>query len=106
MSHLHASERQMRRRRRMGASDKVVRHDKGGVGWEADYARKLASDGYRGDRAVPMNFCYLVTDVRVVLRGDEFTFAGTEVELKSTLMNMRECMISRYAGQGSARSQG
>ena len=36
-------------------------------GWEDDYARRLVEDGFQ---------------VRVVVHGDDFTYAGTESEFK------------------------
>ena len=55
-----------------------------------DYARKLSSDGLRRDRAAPTISYHPVTDVRVVVHGDDFTFVGTDVESKTTQVNMRE----------------
>ena len=58
--------------------------------WEGDYARKLVSHGFAGGRTT-LTICYHpVTDVRVVVHGDDFTLAGTEVKLrKDTIENSR-----------------
>ena len=47
-----------------------------------DYARRLVEDGFRRGRAAPTIFYHPKTQVRVVVHGDDFTFAGTEPELK------------------------
>ena len=55
---------------------------KAASGWEDDYARRLVKDGFRRGRAAPTIFYHPKTQVRVVVHGDDFTFAGTEPELK------------------------
>ena len=76
------------------------------VGWVDDHARKLVSDGFMRGRAAPTT---LVTDVRVVVHGDDFTFAETEVELNKVQSKMREWSNFKVRGmlgraQGSART--
>ena len=56
-----------------------------------------------------MIFHHLVTDVSVVVRGDDFTFAGPEVELRRARAEMREWLDVKVRGSlesskvGSAR---
>ena len=57
-------------------------------GWEDDYARRLVDDGFRRDRAASTIFYHPKTQVRVVVHGDDFTFAGTESELRNILVKM------------------
>ena len=47
-------------------------------GWEGDNARRLVNDGFQRGRAVSTIFHHLQTHVRVVVHGDEFTFAAAE----------------------------
>ena len=51
---------------------------KAASGWEDDYARKLASDGFKRGAVAPTIFYHPETQVRVVVHGHEFTFAGPE----------------------------
>ena len=53
---------------------------KAASGWEDDYARRLVEDGFRRGRQLPRYFYHSKTQVRVIVHGDDFTFAGTESE--------------------------
>ena len=63
---------------------------KAASGWEDDYARRLVEDGFRRGRAASTIFYHPKTQVRVVVHGDNFTFAGTESELKRIQAKMHE----------------
>ena len=63
---------------------------KAASGWEDDYARRLVEDGFRRGRAASTIFYHPKTQVRVVVHGDDFTFAGTESELKRIQAKMHE----------------
>ena len=58
-------------------------------GWEDDYARRRVEDGFRRGRAATI-FYHPKTQVRVVVHGDDFTFAGTESELRKNQAEMHE----------------
>ena len=57
---------------------------------EDDNARRLVEDGFRRGRAASTIFYHPKTQVRVVGHGDDFTFAGTESELKRIQAKMHE----------------
>ena len=59
-------------------------------GWEDDYARRLVEEGFRRSRAASTIFYHPKTQMRVVVHGDDFTFAGTESELKRIQAKMHE----------------
>ena len=63
---------------------------KAASGWEDDYARRLVKDIFRRRRAAPTTFYHPKPQVRVVVHGDDFTFAGTEPELKKIRAKMCE----------------
>ena len=63
---------------------------KAASGWEDDYARRLVEDVFRPGRAAPTIFNHPKTQVRVVVHGDDFTFASTESELKRIQAKMHE----------------
>ena len=63
---------------------------KAASGWEDDYARRLVEDGFRRGRAASTIFYHPKTQVRVVVHGDDFTFAGTESELRKFRARMHE----------------
>ena len=63
---------------------------KAASGWEDDYARRLVEDVFRRGRAASTIFYHPKTQVRVVVHGDDFTFAGTESELKRIQAKMHE----------------
>ena len=63
---------------------------KAASGWEDDYARRLVEDGFQRGRAASTIFYHPKTQVRVVVHGDDFTFAGTESELKKIEAKMHE----------------
>ena len=50
--------------------------------WKDDYARRLVEDGFRRGRAASTIFYHPKTQLRVVVHGDDFTFAGRESELR------------------------
>ena len=52
---------------------------KAASGWEDDDAQKLMIDGLRRGRAAPTIFFHPGTQVRVVVHGDDFTFARPQV---------------------------
>ena len=55
-------------------SRKVIWNEKAVSGWEDDNARRLVDDGFqRGNSIIPR------LHVRVVVHGDDFTFAATKV---------------------------
>ena len=49
---------------------------------EDDYAKRLVNDGFQRGRAASTIFHHPQTHVRVVVHGDDFSFAATESELK------------------------
>ena len=55
---------------------------KAASGWEDDCARKLVSDGFKRGALATTIFYHPETQVRVVVHGHEFTFAGPESELR------------------------
>ena len=72
-------------------------------GWEDDTARRLVQDGFRRGRAASTIFYHPKTQVRVVVHGDDFTFASTESELKRIQAKMCEwydVKVRRVLGSG------
>ena len=63
---------------------------KAAAGWEADYAGRLGAIGFRRGRGAPTLFVNLVTGVRVVVHGDDFTCSGRRKELEAVRQKMRE----------------
>ena len=64
----------------------------------------MVSDGCTRGRGAPTTFNHLVRDVRVIVHVDDFTFAGTEVELRKVQAKMREWHDVKVRGTlGSAR---
>ena len=63
---------------------------KAASGWKDDYARRLVEDGFRRGRAASTIFYHPKTQERVVVHGGDFTFAGTESELKRIQAKMCE----------------
>ena len=57
---------------------------------EDDYARRLVEDGFRRGRAASTMLYHFMTQVRVVVHGDDFTFGGTESEPKMIQAKMCE----------------
>ena len=55
---------------------------KAASGWEDVYARRLVEDGFQRGRAASTIFYHPKTQVRVVVHGDDFTFAGTEAKAR------------------------
>ena len=47
---------------------------------EDDHARRVVNDGFQRGRAAAAMFHHPKTHVRVVVNGDDFTFAATESE--------------------------
>ena len=62
------------------------------VGWEDHYAEKLESIGFRRGIGAPTVFVNEVTGVRVVVHGDDFTFAG----VKDELIKVKNAMAEWY----------
>ena len=58
-------------------------------GWEDDYATRLVNDGLQRGRVASTRFYHPETHVRVVVHGDDFTFAAKESALKK--MRWRMC---------------
>ena len=56
---------------------------KAAAGWEEDYAKRLQGEGFRRGRGAPTVFWNEKTAVRVVVHGDDFTFAGVRKELEA-----------------------
>ena len=56
---------------------------------EDDYVRRLVNDGFQRGRAAPTMIYHPQTHVCVVVHGDEFAFAATELELRK--MRSRMC---------------
>ena len=78
---------------------------KAASGWEDDYARRLVEDGFRRGRAASTILYHPKTQVRVVVHGDDFTFAGTESELKriqAKNVRMVRCQVARHSWQRQA----
>ena len=67
-------------------------------GWEDDYARRLVEDGFRRGRGASTIFYHPKTQVRVVVHGDDFTFAGTESDLKKIQAKICECYDVKVRG--------
>ena len=63
---------------------------KAASGWEDDYAAKLVGDGFVRGVGASTVFYNPVTEVRVVVHGDDFTFAGTKKELTKVHRKMEE----------------
>ena len=77
---------------------------KAASGWEDDYARRLVEDGFQRGRAASTIFYNFKTQVRVVVHCDDFTFAGTESELKKIQAKMCEWYDVKVRGVlGSGR---
>ena len=68
----------------------LFRMRKAASGWEDDYARRLVEDGFQRGRAASTIFYHPKTQVRVVVHGDDITFAGTESELRKIEEKMHE----------------
>ena len=73
---------------------------KAASGWEDDDARRLVEDGFRRGRAASTKCFHSKTHVRVVVHGYDFTFAGTESELKK----IQPKMLEWYDVQGAQHS--
>ena len=59
-------------------------------GWEENYASKLQEAGFTRGRGSSTVFVNFTTEVRVVVHGDDFTFAGTKEELDKVQKNMED----------------
>ena len=55
---------------------------KAAISWEKNYAEKLAAVGFEESRVAPTTFYNPATKLRLLVRGDDFTFSGTQVELE------------------------
>ena len=58
--------------------------------WEADYAAKLESIGFRRGKSAPTVFFNAQSGCRCVVHGDDFTFLGFDIELHEIIRKMRE----------------
>ena len=63
---------------------------KAAAGWEEEYASKLIDEGFERGREAPMVFHNRKSGVRLVVHGDDFTFAGVKKELQKMKVKMRE----------------
>ena len=63
---------------------------KAAAGWEEEYANKLVDVGFERGRGAPTAFHNRRSGVRVVVHGDDFTFAGEGEELQKMKTRMRE----------------
>ena len=63
---------------------------KAAAGWEDNYAGRLESVGFRRGIGAPTVFYNPKTGVRVVVHGDDFTFAGVRGELEKMRRRMAE----------------
>jgi len=76
---------------------------KAASGWEDDYANKLIGEGFIRGVGASTVFYNPVTEVRVVVHGDDFTFAGTKKELMRMHKKMEEWYDVKLRGvMGSA----
>ena len=61
--------------------------------------------GFKGSRAAPTTFCNLATKVRLVVRGDDFIFSGTQVELEKMRGLFKKWLVrcegQRHHGSGT-----
>ena len=71
--------------------------------WEDDYARRLVTDGFQRGRAAETRFYHTKTHARVVVHGDDFTFAASESELSQ--MRSRMCDLYDVKVRGSLSSE-
>ena len=63
---------------------------KAAAGWEQHYVEKLTGAGFRRGVGAPTVFYNAGTGVRVVVHGDDFTFAGVREELEKVRDMMRD----------------
>ena len=63
---------------------------KAAAGWEENYAGRLESAGFKRGIGAPTVFHNPRTGVRVVVHGDDFTFAGVREELEKVREKMKE----------------
>ena len=79
---------------------------KAASGWEEDYAKKLINEGFRRGIGAPTVFYNEKTQVRLVVHGDDFTFAGVKVELEKMRINASATTALRSLDRNSrARMQ-
>ncbi len=57
--------------------------------WEEDYAAKLVGAGFRRGVPAPTVFWHPLTDVSIVVHGDDFTALGPEAELPALEAQMK-----------------
>ena len=76
------------------------------AGWEKDCTTRLESVGFRRGMAAPTVVFNEETKVRVVVHGDDFTFAGTRRELQKMRKPMAEWYEIKDRGMmGSAADE-
>ena len=76
---------------------------KAASGWEDDCAQRLVSHGFQRGKAASRIFYHPETQVRVVVYGDDFTFPGTDPELRRIETQMCEwcdAMVRGILGNG------
>jgi len=79
---------------------------KAAAGWEDDYAEKLEGAGFKRGIGAPTVFYNEVTNVRVVVHGDDFTFAGIREELEKMKVKLAEWYEIKMRGiMGSAADE-
>ncbi len=66
--------------------------------WEEDYAAKLVGAGFRRGVSAPTVFWHTLTDVRIVVHGDDFTAFGPETELRALEAQMKSWYEDRTRG--------
>ena len=66
--------------------------------WEHDYVRRLVHDGVQRGRAVSTIFCVPKTHVHVVVHGNDFTFAATDLDLGKMRWRMCEWCDDKVRG--------
>ena len=81
---------------------------KAASGWEDDYARRLEGCGFRRGVGAPTVFWNKATGVRVVVHGDDFTFAGVRKELdrmKNEMENWYDVKLRGIMGSGEGETR-
>ena len=78
----------------------LVQHERGGVGASG---RLRAKVGHRRHTLAQMIYRHFVMDLRLVVRGDDFTFTGTVVVLKRIPTKMREWYDVKVRGRSDGR---
>jgi hypothetical protein len=67
--------------------------------WEAFLADELRKMGFAQGRASPCCFQHSSRDLRCVVHGDDFVFAGPVIELDWVRARMAECFLTKVVGR-------